>query len=63
MNGCLHGRWVLGVAHDNPALPATVVRTTRRRPAFSHSITAENDCVLTANAICAGFQHREYHSS
>jgi hypothetical protein len=59
MNGCLHGRWVLGVAHDNPALPATVVRTTRR-PAFSCAtcITAENDCVLTDNAIYAGFRHR-----
>ena len=26
MNGCLHGRWVLGIAHSNPTLPATVVR-------------------------------------
>jgi|EP01046_Picozoa_sp_COSAG06_P012899 hypothetical protein len=25
MNGCLHGRWVLGVAHNNPAFPSTVV--------------------------------------
>ncbi len=25
MNGCLHGRWVLGVAHGNSAMPATVV--------------------------------------
>eukprot|EP01046_Picozoa_sp_COSAG06_P060260 COSAG06_NODE_12756_length_1334_cov_0.848583_2_plen_62_part_00 len=61
MNGCLHGRWVLGVAHDNPALPPTVVRTTRRRVfscAILTCITAENDCVVTDNAICAGLRHR-----
>ena len=26
MNGCLHGRWVLGRPHNNSALPSTVVR-------------------------------------
>ena len=25
MNGCLPGRWVLGVAHGDSALPVTVV--------------------------------------
>ena len=38
MNGCVHGRWVLGAAHNNCELGATVASGVFNDNVYNHSL-------------------------
>ena len=48
MNGCLHGRWVMGTAHHSPSLGPTVARRAINGSVYNQSIARKD---LIAGAV------------
>ena len=42
MNGCLHGRWVMGTAHRSPSLGPTVARRVINGSVYNQSIARKD---------------------
>ena len=42
MNGCLHGRWVMGTAHHSPSLGPTVARRVINGSVYNQSIARKD---------------------
>ena len=62
MNGCLHGRWVIGTAHRNPSLGPTVARGALNGSVYNQSITQKDHITgaVGSAAACMALVHSSF---
>lgn len=59
MNGCLHGRWVMGTAHRSPSLGPTVAHRAINGSVFNQSIARKDQIAgaVGSAAECMALVH------